>query len=263
MSYINEALKKAQEEKNSRYGALSGVASAVTAAGKKRGWTARWGISVALSLMIAGISLLAVLFIFFPPAADRHFFPMFAKTKEVAAGPTEKKDVPKAERPLAAKALNGEALEKSPSGSPAAEKKNFPEDKRAAGIKGLCDEAATASRKGDFSGARALYEKALKLAPENVEILNNLGVVYLAEKKREKALSLFRRAILLKQDYVDPYYNMACLYAQKNDIDQSLWYLKIAISMDRDVVNWVKKDADMKVIAASPKFKEIDGGAKN
>jgi tetratricopeptide (TPR) repeat protein len=253
MSYINEALKKAQEEKNSRYGTLNGVAFAVTAAGKKRGWTARWGISVALSLMIAGISLLAVLFIFFPSAADRHFFTMFAKTKEVAAGATEKRDVPKAERPL----------EKSPSGSPAAEKKNSPEDKGAAGIKGLCDEAATASRKGDFSGARELYEKALKLAPENVEILNNLGVVYLAEKKREKALSLFRRAILLKQDYVDPYYNMACLYAQKNDIDQSLWYLKIAISMDRDVVNWVKKDADMKVIAASPKFKEIDGGAKN
>ncbi len=263
MSYINEALKKAQEEKNSRYGTLNGVTFAVTAAGKKRGWTARWGIFVALSLMIAGISLFAVLFIFFPSAADRPFFTMPAKTKEVAAGATEKRDVPKAERPPAAMDSTPEALEKSPSVSPAAEKKNSPEDKGAAGIKGLCDEAATASRKGEFSRARALYEKALKLAPENVEIVNNLGVVYLAEKKREDALLLFRRAILLKQDYVDPYYNMACLYAQKNDIDQSLWYLKIAISMDRDVVNWVKKDADMKVIAASPKFKEIDGGAKN
>jgi tetratricopeptide (TPR) repeat protein len=252
MSYINEALKKAQEEKNSRYGKQDDIASAALAAGRKRVLPARWGIFAALSLIFVGISLFAVIFVFSPPAADHHYFNMFAKKGEFVAGATEKKDVPKVERPL----------EKSPS-SPAFEKKNFQEEKRAAEIKGLCEEAAKASRKGDFSKARARYEKVLKLAPENVEALNNLGVVYLAEKKREKALSLFRRAILLKRDYVDPYYNMACLYAQKNDIDQSLWYLKIAISMDKEVVNWVRKDADMKVIAASPKFKEIDGGAKN
>jgi len=263
MSYINEALKKAQEEKNSRYGKQDDVAAASSVAGRKRRSPARWGIFAAISLIFLGIFLLAALFIFSPSAADHPFFNMSAKTGDVAAGSAEKKDVPKVEKPAAAKVSNEEALEKSPSASPADEKKNPQEEKRAVEIKGLCEEASTAGRKGDFSRARALYEKALKLAPDNVEAVNNLGVVYLAEKKREKALSLFRRAILLKRDYVDPYYNMACLYAQKNDIDQSLWYLKIAISIDKEVVNWVKKDADMKVVVASPKFKEIDGGAKN
>ncbi len=54
-----------------------------------------------------------------------------------------------------------------------------------------------------------------------------------------------------------------CLYAQTNEIDESLWYLKVAMTINGDVKNWVEKDADMKNVLDSPAFKKIMEGQKN
>jgi predicted Zn-dependent protease len=124
-------------------------------------------------------------------------------------------------------------------------------------------EALIAQWAGDLRRAEALYEKVLAVDPGHVQTLNNLGVIYMGQRKREKAIAIFGRAIVLKKDYVDPYYNLACLYAQENEIGESLWYLKVAAAIDGDVINWVKKDADMKNVAASPEFKKIMEGQKN
>jgi tetratricopeptide (TPR) repeat protein len=127
----------------------------------------------------------------------------------------------------------------------------------------LYQEALAAQRKGDLNGAEALYRKVLLLTPGHVQAMNNLGVLYLGQKKRDRAISMFSRAIVLRKDYVDPYYNMACLYAQANEIDESLWYLKVAVAINGDVKKWVEKDADMKNVAESPAFKKIMEGQKN
>ena len=82
-------------------------------------------------------------------------------------------------------------------------------------------------------------------------------------KKRDRAISMFARAIVLKRDYADPYYNMACLYAQVNEIDESLWYLKIAMTINADVKKWVVKDTDMRNVTGSPEFKKIMEEQKN
>jgi tetratricopeptide (TPR) repeat protein len=124
-------------------------------------------------------------------------------------------------------------------------------------------EALLAQRKGDLKRAEALYQKVLTLDSGHVRALNNLGVVYMAQKKREKAIAVLGRAVVLKKDYVDPYYNLACLYAQTNEIHESLWYLKIAATIDGNVINWVKKDADMKNVVSSPEFKKLMEGQKN
>ena len=76
-------------------------------------------------------------------------------------------------------------------------------------------------------------------------------------------MRLFSKAIALKKDYVDPYYNLACLYAQTNEIDESIWYLKVAMTINGEVKNWAEKDADMKNVVASPAFKKIREGQKN
>jgi len=124
-------------------------------------------------------------------------------------------------------------------------------------------EALLAQRKGDLKRAEDLYQQALTLDPGHVHALNNLGVIYMGQKKRGKALSVFARAVVLKKDYADAYYNLACLYAQANEIDESLWYLKVAAVIDGGVMDWVKNDADMKNVVASPEFKKIMEGQKN
>jgi Tfp pilus assembly protein PilF len=123
--------------------------------------------------------------------------------------------------------------------------------------------ALIAQRQGDLREARELYLKVLERDPENVKALNNLGVVHMGRKERDKAIAAFSRAVVLRKDYVDPYYNLACLYAQMNEIDESLWYLKVAMEIDGDVKHWVRKDADLKNVAKSPAFKKMMEGREN
>ncbi len=261
MSYINDALRKAQKEKDNRYGKLDCVAAAAALPEGRP----RRQLLVAFAA-IAVIGAVAAL--------------LFVKALPAPAPVVQKLPEPLAEAGAVSPVLpevQGQVKTKKPAVSPAAKKNprkqigaasssprsgKLRDKKREEEIRRRSEEAALAQRNGNFNRATALHKEILTLDAGNVMALNNLGVVCLAEKKVDKALALFRRAVLLKRDYADPYYNMACLYAQKNDIEQSLWYLKIAISIDKDVKKWVQKDADMKNVLTSPEFKEIDGGAK-
>ena len=124
-------------------------------------------------------------------------------------------------------------------------------------------EAFLEQRKGNPDKAEALYRKVLLLTPGHVKSLNNLGVLYMGQKKRDRAVSMFSRAIVLKKDYVDPYYNMACLHAQNKEIDESLWYLKVAMTIDNSVKKWAESDPDLKNVTQSPAFKKIMEGQKS
>ncbi|MEW6333769.1 MAG: tetratricopeptide repeat protein, partial [Thermodesulfobacteriota bacterium] len=111
--------------------------------------------------------------------------------------------------------------------------------------------------------AEALYRQTLAIEPGHVRALNNLGVLYMDAQKTEEAMAMFGKAIVLKRDYADPYYNLACLYARKKEIDESLWYLKVAMTISNEVKDWVMKDADMEHVVASPLFKKMMEGQKN
>lgn len=124
-------------------------------------------------------------------------------------------------------------------------------------------QALAAQRRGDHRQAEGLYRQTLAKDPGHVRALNNLGVLYMEAQKNEEAIALFGKAIVLKRDYVDPYYNLACLYARKKAVDESLWYLKVAMAISDDVKDWVMKDADMENIVASPLFKKMMEGQKN
>jgi len=235
MSYINEALKRAQKDKDNRYERFGGViASGPEGPKRPRKRRAIVGTAVALAILVSAVLLFAVYGLRQPSARPKGAPPPPATVAEKPAPtPTERAIRPPDEPPVA----------------------------READVR--YQEALIAQRMGDLRQAEALYEKVLALDPGHVRTLNNLGVIYMGQKKRGKAIAVFGRAVVLKKDYVDPYYNLACLYAQTNEIDESLWYLKVAAAIDGGVINWVKKDADMKNVAASPEFKKIMEGQKN
>ena len=230
MSYINDALKRAQKDKDNRYERFGGVIASGTEGPKRpRKRRAIVGTAVALAILVSAVLLFAVYGLQQPSARPKGAPPPPAIVAEKPAPKATEMAVP-----------------------PAA---------READVR--YQEALIAQRMGDLRRAEALYEKVLALDPGHVRTLNNLGVIYMGQKKRGKAIALFGRAVVLKKDYVDPYYNLACLYAQTNEIDESLWYLKVAAAIDGGVINWVKKDADMKNVVASPEFKKIMEGQKN
>jgi tetratricopeptide (TPR) repeat protein len=235
MSYINDALKRAQKDKDNRYERFGGViASGPEGPKRPRKRRAIVGTVVALAILVSAVLLFAVHGLQQPSVRPKGAPPPPATVAERPAPKAVERAVP------------------PPDGPPAAREADV-----------LYQEALIAQRRGDIRRAEALYEKALALDPGHVRTMNNLGVIYMGQKKRGKAIALFGRAVVLKKDYVDPYYNLACLYAQTNELDESLWYLKVAAAIDGGVVNWVKKDADMKNVVASPEFKKLMEGQKN
>ena len=170
MSYINDALKKAQKERDSRYGHFGGIiAPCADRSGRPRGKRIVPGLAVALVLVVS-TALLAVFFTERQPLSGEKETPA-----PVVAGPPA-----------------------APGGPQALQETEI-----------RYKEALLAQRKGDPRAAEDLYLKVLALDPGHVRALNNLGVLCLAQKRREKAIALFSKAIVLKSDYVDPYYNLA------------------------------------------------------
>jgi tetratricopeptide (TPR) repeat protein len=282
MSYINEALRKAQKERDHRYGQFQGILSPCSDGSRSgRHGSRRLAIGVVSTLLVlipAGVLLAVYVLQQSPqekkgdrapvamevsampgstvlPAAKEappdsvqtHATPPGAQAeKEVIPRKGTQAAVQAAEKPV----HSGKAFSIG--------EEPFPREAEA-----RYKEALSAQRSGDTKKAEALYRRVLLIDPGHVRALNNLGVLYMKSKNTEQAMALFGKAIVLKKDYVDPYYNLACLYARKNEINESLWYMKIASAIDGDVIDWVKKDADMKNVVASPEFKKITKEQKN
>jgi tetratricopeptide (TPR) repeat protein len=117
-------------------------------------------------------------------------------------------------------------------------------------------------RIGRLEDARRLYQKTLMLDPGSIYAMNNLGVLYMQDKRYAEAQNNFEHAIRQKPDYVDPYYNLSCLHALKGETMKSLDHLKKAVSLDGSVREWARKDRDLQELRREPRFQEIIGATQ-
>ena len=90
-----------------------------------------------------------------------------------------------------------------------------------------------------------IYTDIIEKDPTQYEALNNLGVIYIEKGMLDSAEQCFRKAIVVKEDYVDPYYNLACLMVQKGEEEDAIRYLNKAFSLDKGVSKWIKQDHDL------------------
>ena len=120
-------------------------------------------------------------------------------------------------------------------------------------------EALASQKRQDLATAKRLYKKLLSLDSKNVKAINNLGVIYMQQNLKGYAIQKFERAISIKKDYVDPYYNMACLYAQYSDLSRSMKYLRAAANINPGVKKWAQSDRDLKNVHKSPEFLKFIG----
>jgi tetratricopeptide (TPR) repeat protein len=105
--------------------------------------------------------------------------------------------------------------------------------------------------------AEALYRRAVEADPKNLSALNNLGVICMAQKRDSEAIDIFTRLIDIKGDWADPYYNLACLYSRQGDIPKSIWHLKVALWMNKELKGWAKKDQDLESLRSMPEYQKI------
>lgn len=255
MSYINDALKKAQRDRDSRYGRFGGIIASGPVGAETPGRRRRViGAAVVLAVLIAS-GLVAAVYYLQPPAPAMKGLSRPAVPGNDKAGSAA---VPGEQGPAMPQAATADGA--APAGSAAVTPGEAPK-RHEADIP--YKEALAAQRRGDHKRAEDLYQQTLMLDPGHVQAMNNLGVLFMDQKKKREAVALFDKAIALKKDYVDPYYNLACVYARIDEVEESMKYLKMALAINKEVKNWALKDADMKNVVATDEFKKIMEGRKN
>jgi tetratricopeptide (TPR) repeat protein len=219
MSYINEALKKAQKQREITHEGYGGV---VSHSATKGGFFSRHPV-----LWISLFCLLILLAFGFYSWLD-----FKAPPKTSTARMEVKKPV---------------IVEQSQS-----------EDD----TKTKYEKARFLHKSGKLGEAKRLYGETLRSDPGYVDALNNLGVIFMYEKNYEAARSSFEKAIRLEPKNVDPYYNLACVCAIADDIKKSLVYLRKAVSLNKVVIDWARKDSDLQRLQGLSEFEKIIGNAE-
>lgn len=219
MSYINEALKKAQKEKDAgylKYGDLLAAGGDRRISHHRYLW---WSLPVVLLVACALIMYFRLDSLHQPDSLHQQ------------ADVTPK---PKTE---------------TPPPPPRVEKIDE--------LKLLYERARLLHKKGRLEEARRLYQDTLRLDPGYVEALNNLGVIYIHEKDLPAARNCLEKAVKLDPGHADIYYNLACLHAIRGEAARSLAYLKKAANLNPEVRGWAQTDGDLINLRDLPQFKEI------
>jgi tetratricopeptide (TPR) repeat protein len=219
MSYIHEALNKAQKERDARHGEYSGV---LARRKLKKGFLPRRSVLwITFSLVVIFLAFASYSWldseVFQPtdkPVRSEHKYRMPAATQK--SGPTP-----------------------------------------ATGAKGFYERGNVFHRKGRLREAKRLYREALRRDPGHVDSLNNLAVIYMREKNYSAAERSLEKAIRLKPRNVDPHYNLACVYAIKGELSKSLAQLKRAGTLDPSVKTWALNDSDLRNAQNDPEFEKI------
>ena len=219
MSYINDALKKAQKQRETNYQNYDGVTSR----------PARNGIF----LRGHSILLISMIFVLISAAFVLYYWSDF-RAPEITAAPEHK---PK------------KTVTKAPPVSVADPKKIY-------------DRARHFHKNGRLRDAKRMYQEVLRLHPGYVDALNNLGVIFIHDRNFTAARRSFEKAIRLEPANVDPYYNLACVCAFMGETKKSLAYLKKAVSLDKAVIDWARKDEDLQTLRGLTEFKKIIGNTE-
>jgi tetratricopeptide (TPR) repeat protein len=98
--------------------------------------------------------------------------------------------------------------------------------------------------KHDFESAIPPYQKALDLEKQNRTLdktfwkvlIDNLGMAYGITGDLDKAKETFEYGISKDPDYPLFYYNLACTYGEKKDMDKAIEYLKLAFDRRENMI---------------------------
>ena len=92
---------------------------------------------------------------------------------------------------------------------------------------------ASAAQIGMLEEAANAFNKSLVIKPD-AETFNNLGNVLSEQNNTDKAIEVYKKAIMLKPNFADAYYNLGSLFAKQDKFDQAIEAYKNSILINPD-----------------------------
>lgn len=103
---------------------------------------------------------------------------------------------------------------------------------RATEVARLLSAGVAAHRAGDAAAASAAYEQVLSIAPNDVDALNNLGVLRTSLREFDRAEALLRRAIALAPTNAGAWSNLAAVLRERGHSAEAIAAFQRALSLD-------------------------------
>jgi len=116
-------------------------------------------------------------------------------------------------------------------------------------VQSLQQQALAAYQKNDLAAVEKIYLEALEIRPNDIQSLNNLGIINIDNKRPKKAEEFLLKAKNINPYDPSPYYNLACLYAAQNDREKALLYFKAGANyMQPKMKSQALRDDDLLLI---------------
>lgn len=85
---------------------------------------------------------------------------------------------------------------------------------------------------GKFDNAEIICKELLKENPENFELINLIGAIYLQQKKNDEAITQFKKAIKINTLHPSLYNNLGVALRENDDFEESIKYFEKAIELN-------------------------------
>jgi Tfp pilus assembly protein PilF len=136
-----------------------------------------------------------------------------------------------ATRPPAASASNS-APTAGTGGQSVGELRVAVENTRAVEVARLFAVGVAAHRAGDVAGARLAYEQVLAISPNDVDALNNFGVLLTATRQYDRAEAALRRAVALAPSNAGAWSNLGALLRDRGRAPDAIAAFQHALAID-------------------------------
>jgi len=100
-------------------------------------------------------------------------------------------------------------------------------------------------------------EEALKTDPDSITVIQALAVAYSNKGDYEKALGMFDKMRQILPDKAEIYYNISCIKARQGRVNESVEWLRLALSKGFKNRSLLVTDKDLDAIKGSQGFREI------
>ncbi|MBU1107888.1 MAG: tetratricopeptide repeat protein [Candidatus Riflebacteria bacterium] len=98
---------------------------------------------------------------------------------------------------------------------------------------------------GRIDEALESWKNALKISPRSGKISNNLGIAYYQLDKNKDAIEYYKKAILFEPDFPDPYYNLGSVYGFSGKFEDAILNYRKFLEFSPDAT--MKKLADERI----------------